>query len=97
MAGWFDSSEAQKFGVTLAAFLIERIPLAAIHESPEFAALRQETVHKMLLQMELFKMQNKLGWFKKAKFANAFKWHLLDAGYESDFVDNITRTLLLRG
>lgn len=97
MAGWFDSSEAQKFGVILAAFLIERMPPTAIDESPEFSALRQEVVHKMLLQMEVFKVQNKFGWFKKAKFANAFKWHLLDAGYEAGFVDNITRTLLLRG
>ncbi len=96
MAGWFDAREAQQFGVTLADFLMERIPPTAVDDSEEFSLKRQEALHKMRLQIEVFKVEHKLNLFKKAKFGNAFKWKLLDAGYATEFADHLTRALLLR-
>ena len=94
--GWFDAREAQQFGEALADFLIERIPPADVDESEQFAFRRQEALHKMLLQIEVFKAAHKLNLFKKAKFGNAFKWKLLDSGYAAEFADHLTRSLLLR-
>ena len=96
MAGWFDAREAQQFGATLADFLMERIPPAAVDNSEEFVLKRQEALHKMRLQIEVFQVDHKLNLFKKAKFGNAFKWKLLDAGYPAEFADHLTRALLLR-
>jgi hypothetical protein len=96
MAGWFDAREAQQFGETLADFVIGRIPPEAVDDSEAFVLKRQEAMHKMLLQVEVFKVEHKLNLFKKAKFGNAFKWKLLDAGYTAEFADHLTRSLLLR-
>jgi len=94
--GWFDAREAQQFGETLADFLIGRISPAEVDGSEQFTLKRQEAVHKMLLQVEVFKVEHKLNFFKKAKFGNAFKWKLLDSGYTNEFADHLTRSLLLR-
>ena len=42
------------------------------------------------LWMELFKTRNKLNVYKKAKLAEAFKSKLLEAGYDSNLVDEVT-------
>lgn len=94
--GWFDAREAQQFGEALADFLMGQIPPAAVDESEAFVQKRQEALHRMRLQIEVFKVEHKLNLFKKAKFGNAFKWKLLDAGYATEFADHLTRALLLR-
>ena len=38
----------------------------------------------------------RLGMFRRAKLANAFKWRLLDKGVEGVVVDDLTQMLLLR-
>jgi hypothetical protein len=95
MFSWFNASEAQQFGTTLAVFFIERIPAVESGKSDKLIAKKQEVINKMLLQIEMFKANHKLNLFKKAKLANAFKWKLLDAKYESEFVDELTKILLV--
>jgi hypothetical protein len=41
-------------------------------------------------------MMHKLKIYKKAKLANAFKWKQPDANYGSEFVDELTKVLLLK-
>lgn len=95
MFSWFDASEAQKFGSTLADFFIERIPTDSSGKKDKSPAKQQEVINKMLLQIEIFKANHKLNMYKKAKLANAFKWKLLDAKFESDLVDELTKTVLV--
>jgi hypothetical protein len=95
MLSWFDASEAQNFGTTLADFYIERIRAEDSGDKNKSVAKQQEVINKMLLQIEIFKANHKLNLYKKAKLANAFKWKLLDAKYQSDNIDELIKILLV--
>jgi hypothetical protein len=95
MFSWFNASEAQQFGTTLADFFIERVPPVELGKADKSEAKKQEVINKMLLQIEIFKANHKLNLFKKAKLANSFKWKLLDAKYQPEFIDELTKALLI--
>jgi hypothetical protein len=95
MFSWFDAHEAQQFGTTLAEFFIERIPAEVSGGNNKSMEKKREVVQKMLQQIEIYKINNKINLYKKAKLANAFKWKLLDAKYPTEFVDELTTTLLV--
>lgn len=85
---WFDARAAMECGVTLADFVAERIPNQRPKKAPEALA-------KLFAHIERFKQDNKLNMYKKAKLANAFRWKLVDHGYADDFIDEITKEILL--
>ena len=43
-----------------------------------------------------YQKENKLGVYGKAKLGTAFKWELKELGYADEFVDEFTRSVLLR-
>lgn len=92
---WFDASEAKAFGTSLAHFYIERIPFDSVGGS-KLVIKRQEVMSKIFQQMARFKLQHKLNVYKKAQLGNAFKWTLNDAGYDPEFVDLLTKELMLK-
>ena len=85
---WFDAREATRFGDSLADFVAERIPSKSPKKAPEALA-------KLFAQIERFKQSNKLNMYKKAKLANAFKWKLIDCGYTDEFIEEMTKEVLL--
>ena len=85
---WFKARDVTEFGVTLADFLAERIPSKSPKKAPEALA-------KLFAQVERFKESHKLNMYKKAKLANAFKWRLIDHGYTDEFIEEMTKELLL--
>ncbi len=42
-----------------------------------------------------FSRENKLGWYKKAKLGNDFRWELKEMGYDEKFIDVATEGLIL--
>lgn len=96
MISWFDARDAQEFGKSLADFFMERIPLEKPHKKAKSLAKKQEVLDKMLVQIQLFKMKHKLNFYKKAKLGNSFKWKLLDADYDPELVDELTKFLMLK-
>ncbi len=95
MFNWFDATEAQQFGTTLAEFFIERIPADDSCKTDKSINKTQEVINKMLLQIQIYKANHKLNIYKKAKLANAFKWKLIDAKYQQEVVDELTKTVLV--
>lgn len=91
---WFDTSDAEKFGQTLAQFFTQRAPVSAEGKKNKAIAKQLEVVDKMYLQIEQFKLNNKLNVYKKAKLGSAFKFELINAGYPSEFVDQLTKGLM---
>lgn len=85
---WFDGRAAVECGESLAAFVVERIPSKNPKKAPESMA-------KLFAQVERFKLSHKLNMYKKAKLGNAFKWKLIDYGYTDEFVDEMTKEVLL--
>jgi hypothetical protein len=41
-----------------------------------------------------FSRENKLGWYKRAKLTNDFRWELVELGYDEKFVDAATEGLI---
>jgi len=39
--------------------------------------------------------EHKLGWYKKAKLGNEFKWELKEIGYDEKFIDVATEGLIV--
>ena len=96
MFSWFDARDAQQFGLSLAEFFIQRIPLEGSGRKSKSKEKKQEVLEKMYLQLLQFKMKNKLNFYKKAKLGNSFKWRLLEADYDPVLVDELTKELLLK-
>ncbi len=96
MLSWFDAKEAKEFGISLARFHIETIPLDELGKKDKITAKKhEETLNKLFQQMARFKLEHKLNIYKKAQLGNAFKWTLKEAGYESEYVDQVTKQLML--
>jgi len=91
---WFDASDAEKFGQSLAQFFIKNIPLRSEGTANNALAKQFETIDKMYLQIEQFKVNHKLNIYKKSKLGSAFKFELITAGYEPAFVDKLTKGLM---
>lgn len=95
--GWLSSKEEVQFGEELAQFFIERIPPAhADGERGVSDKKRQEVIPKMLAKVHAFKVDRTLNVYKKARLGNAFKWKLLDAGYDADWVNEMTKEVLVK-
>ncbi len=95
MLNWFAAKESQAFGKNLAQFYIERVPFESPFSTKKFATKTQETLKKVELQVQQFKATESLNLYKKAKLGNSFKWTLRDAGYDNQYVDELTEWLML--
>jgi hypothetical protein len=93
---WFDAHNAEVFGETLAQFFLKYIPVTTERLNDKAFAKQIEVVDKMNLQIEQFKLANKLNIYKKAKLGNAFREKLISAGHKPAFVDQITKGLLYK-
>lgn len=91
---WFDATESEKFGKTLAQLVIERIPISKDKTKSKALTKQLETVDKLYLQIDQFKTNHKLNLYKKAKLGSAFKFELINAGYEIAFINKITNGLM---
>ena len=96
MLAWLDAKEEQAFGRNLAQFYVERVPFEAPFSKKKFAAKTQEVLKKIEQQVQQFRSTRSMNFYKKAKLGNAFKWVLLDAGYDSEYVNELTEWLMLR-
>lgn len=95
MFKWLDAKQAQSFGAELAQFYMARVPFESPFSEKKFATKTQDTLKKMQLQVQTFRQSNSLNFYQKAKLGNAFKWALLDGGYDKQYVDEITEWLIV--
>jgi hypothetical protein len=93
---WLDSSEAEKFGQALAQIFIAKIPVVIEPGKKNSIAEQFKAVEQANAQIDQFKQHNKLNIYKKAKLGSAFKYELMAAGYKPEFVDQMTKGVLLK-
>jgi len=91
---WFDSMEAEKFGKLLAHMIIEKLPVNNEKVKNKTLVKQLEVIDKMYLKIAEFKVSHKLNIYKKAKLGSAFKFELINAGYNMAFINKITKGLL---
>jgi tetratricopeptide (TPR) repeat protein len=85
---WFDASEATKIGVELADQF-------AAHGSQSAPRKQGDDLHLILQRVDREVRGLALNFYKKAKFANSFKWRLLENGVDKSLADEVTQRLVL--
>ncbi|MGO9932123.1 MAG: sulfotransferase [Steroidobacteraceae bacterium] len=82
MLTWFNGREAAEIGAALA---------------DEFAARASASgsIEQLLQRADREVRPLQLNFFKKAKFANSFKWRLIDSGVARKTADEVTQSLVL--
>jgi hypothetical protein len=106
MFSWFDATEFERFGEQLAVLFMEDKPAADEGNRKQRRMLKgkgknkendpvQATLRKLVIRISAFEARKKANIYKKAKFANAFKWKLIEAGYDSGFVDDLAKELVI--
>ena len=94
MLEWFNSREAAQVGAALA----DEFARLAVPASP---VGNKETLHASDALEELLRSADsevrslRLNFFKKAKFANSFKWRLIENGVPPATADEVTQSLVL--
>jgi len=95
---WFNSAEAEQFGLSIADFFTERVPAASLPTNDK-KSLRKasEATSKALAKVELFRKEHKLNTYQKAKLAKTIQSQLLSRGYDEkvvlDLVNLVVRAL----
>lgn len=94
MFSWFDASEAKKFGEDLATFLMERVAPDEEIRGKKAEGKRREVLDKVVTRVQQFRQQHSMNIYKKAQLGNTFKWKLLEAKYDTVFVDELTNLII---
>ena len=95
MLDWFDAREASEVATSLADEIARQTVLAAISPNKATQRISIDALHDLFRRAdgEIFKLR--LNFFKRAKFANSFKWRLLENGVARDVADEATHSLVL--
>lgn len=54
-----------------------------------------DLLEDVFAKAQTFKNENSLGWFKKAKLGNSFRWDLKERGYSEEFIEMATEGLIV--
>lgn len=92
---WFDASEAERYGLALAEIVVNGYPASERKRSDKAVVHRAKILDQIFAQAKQFKQAHKPNFYKKAKLGNAFKWELLEQGFDAKFADDLTHQLLL--
>src|ERR1700722_10393329 len=93
---WFNASEATKIGVELAdQFARQQATRAASHGNQSARQKQGDELQVILQRADREVRGLRLNFYKKAKFANSFKWRLLENGVERSLADEVTQRLVL--
>jgi tetratricopeptide (TPR) repeat protein len=93
---WFDASEATKIGAELAdQFAPQKGTRATTHGNQPTPSNQSDDLHAILQRADREVRGLRLNFYKKAKFANSFKWRLLENGVEKTLADEVTQRLVM--
>lgn len=95
MLKWFDAKEEEAFGVRLAEFCDQKFRELEKAADRKQEDKRRKLIAQALQQVQQFNNGRKLNIYKKAQLGNVFKWKLADLGYEKEFIDAMTKEVLL--
>lgn len=93
---WFNAKSAKAFGATLAKHFVAGVPDPQRYGDKAFEKKAEKVLKQIAQQVVAFKRQDKLNTFKKAQLGNAFRWGLIDAGFDKSYADKLTQWLMLQ-
>src|SRR5271169_6540892 len=89
---WFNAHDAANAGVALADSLA---PSAAPRSDKRTRKEEAGALQSLLQRADREVRALRLNFYKKAKFANSFKWRLIENGVEKVLADEVTQLLVL--
>jgi hypothetical protein len=92
---WFDAKEVSLVGIKLAEDLSNELAKVNNKHSKKEVVNRAKVIQKVFSQFDQFKQKNKLNFYKKSKLINEFRWRLAEIGQENEFVEIMTKELVL--
>jgi len=92
---WFNTKEAALVGVNLADNLSAELVKTNNKNPKKEIEHRAKIMQKIFVQLDQYTQKNSLNFYKKSKLVNEFKWRLLEIGHAKDFVDIVSKELLL--
>jgi tetratricopeptide (TPR) repeat protein len=93
---WFDSREATEIGIALADQYAQQRDSTAVPGSGKTAKGEPRDPLQGILDRAGRELRTlRLNFYKRAKFANSFKWRLLEKGVGRDIADRVTEKLVL--
>jgi hypothetical protein len=104
MLSWFDASEFKRFGEELAVLFMEDKPTADEGNRKDRRMRKskggvddpaQVKLRKLVIRISAFEARKGANFYKKAKFANAFKWKLIEGGYDAAVADELAKELTI--
>jgi tetratricopeptide (TPR) repeat protein len=90
---WFSGREAAEIGVALADLFSPPTNSAISREAPQSGT--SGSMEELLRRADSEVRPLRLNFYKKAKFANSFKWRLIENGVERAIADDVTQSLVL--
>jgi tetratricopeptide (TPR) repeat protein len=91
MLDWFNSRDAAQIGAALAD---EFAPPGSPANTPGSSS-GSKSIERLLMRADSEVRLLRLNFFKKAKFANSFKWRLIENGVARETADDVTQSLVM--
>ncbi len=94
---FFSTRKVAESAKSLAQDVAKRYP-PAIANNPAQTVSQQRLsgiLEEVFTRVTNFSRDNKLGWYKRARLGNEFKWKLKEMGYDEKFIDMATGRLIV--
>jgi tetratricopeptide (TPR) repeat protein len=95
MLQWFNAREAADVGTALADEFAARAAAPAAPGKKTSNGERTNALEELLRRADREVRSLRLNFYKKAKFANSFKWRLIENGVKPEVADEVTQSLVL--
>lgn len=95
MIDWFNSREAAQIGASLADAFSRPSSPTTTPRGKNVPANHSNALTDLLRRADREVRSLGLNFYKKAKFANSFKWRLIENGVARDVADEVTESLVL--
>ncbi len=93
----FSPSKIDEFAKSLAQDIAKRYPPAIANNPQQMVSQKRLTdiLEETFAKAAAFQLENSLGWYKKAKLGNEFRWELKEMGYDEKFIEMATEGLIV--
>jgi hypothetical protein len=97
LLSFFNARQAVEIGNTLADQFVSQTPAEPAKRGKKpGTGQAEDELRKFVQRIDSDARPLRLNFYKRAKLANAFKWKLLQTGVKPEFVNELTRILLVR-
>ena len=94
---YFSTRSVADLAKNLAQDLAKRYPPAIANNPAQIASQQRLSgiFEEIFAKAAKFGLENRLGWYKRARLGNGFRWELNEMGYDRKFIDSATEGLTL--